>query len=626
MKNKIFEFITNLSGRSKLFLLILFDLITIFLTFSFSYFLYLNTLFEINLTNFTFLFFFSLLAIPIFNYFGLYKSLIKYIEYESVWDILKAVTVYLLTISFIVYFLNDIEFSRRVLLINYSIILLIIIYSRYFAKNFIYSFLDERRAFNSEKKINLIIFGADNFGIEIYNNIKKNITFNLLGFIDLPTRNAGRYINKYYIYNLNKISEELNNINVDQIIIPENTESNIIEKIYEFGSKKRSKIFLYPSIDTIMNNNFQINQLKELKIENILSRKIISPMKELIDKNISNKVVLVTGAGGSIGSEISSIIINNKPLQLILLDKNEYNLYKVYNYIKSKIVGEIILTPILTSVEDYQDLELVFKNNTIDVCFHAAAYKHVDLVQSNFLYSLKNNVLGTLNTIRLSIKFNIKNYVLISTDKAVRPTNYMGASKRFSELILIYYSKYINESIDTNLSAVRFGNVIGSSGSVIPLFNKQINAGGPVTVTDKNVKRYFMTINEAAELVIQSSSISESGDIFVLDMGEQVLINEIAKKMINLKGLKLVTNKKFDNEIEIIYTGLRPGEKLNEELYIDGNFSKTVHPKIYKANENNKLVDNKFGKIIQDMELGLKNNNYDKVNKILINCIENFKI
>jgi FlaA1/EpsC-like NDP-sugar epimerase len=344
-------------------------------------------------------------------------------------------------------------------------------------------------------------------------------------------------------------------------------------------------------------------------MNDLLSRKVVPPNIPLLEQNIREKVVLVTGAGGSIGSELCRQIIKFYPKSLVLIESSEHSLYLIYEELKRAIQGQekeqfealendseledvskgvlpITLVPCLASVRDKELISSLFANHLPYTVFHAAAYKHVPLVEQNPSEGIRNNVLGTLNCAQAALKFKVSHFVLVSTDKAVRPTNIMGASKRIAELILQAIAEIaIKEGIATKFCMVRFGNVLGSSGSVAPLFTAQIKAGGPITLTHAEVTRYFMTIPEAAQLVIQSSSMAMGGDVFVLDMGQPVRIYDLAEKMIYLNGLSVKTDLNPQGDIEILVTGLRPGEKLYEELLIGDDPQATIHPKIMKAHE-----------------------------------------
>ena len=390
--------------------------------------------------------------------------------------------------------------------------------------------------------------------------------------------------------------------------------SQIINRV----SKYNLLIRTLPNISDLAKGNIVKSDLVELEIDDLLGRDKVEPDEVLMKKNIKSKVVLVTGAGGSIGSELCRQIVNIKPKKLLLLDSNEYSLYSILNELETLQNHEgLEIIPILTSVQDKTKISILLDKWKPDTIFHAAAYKHVPLVEQNLAEGLKNNVFGTLAIAEASIKSKVGNFVFISTDKAVRPTSVMGASKRLGEMILqALYDKKSSRKI-TKFSMVRFGNVLDSSGSVIPKFRKQIKDRIPITLTHPDVTRYFMTIKEAAELVIQASAMSDGGDVFVLDMGDSVKILDLAKKMIDLSGLKIKDHKNPDGDISIEITGLRPGEKLYEELLIGKNPIKTIHPKIFKAREDflewkilnpylvnlEKLIlDNDAKKIIKIME------------------------
>jgi FlaA1/EpsC-like NDP-sugar epimerase len=358
-----------------------------------------------------------------------------------------------------------------------------------------------------------------------------------------------------------------------------------------------------PDLIDLAQGRVTVLDIKELEPDDLLGRESVEPDSQLISKNISNKIVLVSGAGGSIGSELCRQILRANPQKLLLLDHSEFNLYAIESELINimqaagiEVAGKII--PILGSVKDERRLEEVFSQWSINTVYHAAAYKHVPLVESNPVEGLENNVIGTLNLATVAQKYGVHNFVLISTDKAVRPTNVMGASKRFSELILQALAD-TNKEKSTCFSMVRFGNVLGSSGSVVPLFREQIRVGGPITLTHADVTRYFMTIPEAAQLVIQAGAMAKGGEVFVLDMGEPVKIYDLARRMVQLSGLSVQDNENPQGDIEIVVTGLRPGEKLYEELLIGENPVSTTHPLIMMAREEYLNLDD----LMREIEL-----------------------
>ena len=359
-----------------------------------------------------------------------------------------------------------------------------------------------------------------------------------------------------------------------------------------------------------------IDELKEVSIDDLLGRETIPPNIELLGKNIQGKSVLVTGAGGSIGSELCRQIVKLQPNKIILFDHSEFNLYEIDKEIKQingsiKLKVEII--PILGSVQNKTRLNSVFNKFKPDTIFHAAAYKHVPIVEYNVVEGVRNNIFGTLNCAEAALSSGVKAFVLISTDKAVRPTNVMGASKRLAELILQALSK---DSKHTMFCMVRFGNVLGSSGSVVPLFRKQIAMGGPVTVTHPEITRYFMTIPEASQLVIQAGAMGKGGDVFVLDMGKSIKIFDLASKMIHLSGYSIKSIKEPAGDVEIKFSGLRPGEKLYEELLIGDNVVGTSHDRIMSAHEA-MLPWHELQKIISRLDVSCSNYDLQSIRNIL---------
>ena len=324
-----------------------------------------------------------------------------------------------------------------------------------------------------------------------------------------------------------------------------------------------------------------ISDVRELEIEELLGREPIEPDETLIVKTITDKTVLVTGAGGSIGSELCRQIIHQEPKQILLFEQSESSLYEIHKELMDKDLS-VSLIPLLGSVQDDDRIKQVINHWRPQTVYHAAAYKHVPLVEHNIVEGIQNNVMGTIKTVLASIDSGAENFVLISTDKAVRPTNIMGASKRLAEMVLQALS---SNQKSTKLSMVRFGNVLGSSGSVVPLFREQIRRGGPLTLTHKQITRFFMTIPEAAQLVLQASAMSKGGDVFVLDMGDPVKIIDLAMRMVELSGFQVKDEKNVDGDIEIKIIGLRPGEKLYEELLIDQDAEATEHPRIMRAKD-----------------------------------------
>jgi len=404
-----------------------------------------------------------------------------------------------------------------------------------------------------------------------------------VAFIDDASEIYHQSINGLVVYCQDDISDLIKKYNIKEVLLAIPTLTRIrrleiINVLEPFALVVRS----LPSVSELAQGKVRVNDLLEIDLRDLLGRDTVKPNSQLLKINISKKVVLVTGAGGSIGSELCRQIISLKPKKLVLYDISESSLYQIEQELLNIGVANVEILPIIGSVADKERMEYICNYYVVKTIYHAAAYKHVPLVEFNQSQGVLNNSIGTMIAAKAAISSNVETFVLISTDKAVRPTNIMGASKRVAELILQALDR---EHHDICFTMVRFGNVLDSSGSVIPLFKKQIEAGGPITVTHSDVVRYFMTIPEAVELVIQAGAMSKGGEVFVLDMGEPIRIYDLAVKMIQLSGLVLLDKDNPKGDIEIQYTGLRPGEKLYEELLVDGKFSPTEHKLILRTEE-----------------------------------------
>ena len=435
----------------------------------------------------------------------------------------------------------------------------------------------------SLNKRKVLVYGAGEAGKQLVNSLKNNPEFKVIGFLD-DNKKLQKNLQSKKIYPLNKIEHLIKNKNVNLIFlampsISRNKKSKIIKKL----NKYKLIVKTLPSISQIIDGRVTVSDIKDFNTEDLLNRDQVKPDMKLLNKNINKKIVLVTGAGGSIGSEMCRQIIKLNPKKLLLLELNEYALYKIYEELISYNKKQKII-PLLADAQDQAKLEKIFETFKVDTVYHTAAYKHVPLVEENICSGVKNNVFSTLAVAQAVISKKVSNLVLVSSDKAVRPTNIMGASKRLAELCMQGVYNNTNYS-KTNFSIVRFGNVLESSGSVIPKFKKQIKEGGPVTLTHKNVTRYFMTITEAAQLVIQAGAMGKRSEVFVLNMGESIKIFDLITKMVNLSGLSIKDKQNSIGDIEIKIIGLRPGEKLYEELLIGDNPKKTKHPKIKKIND-----------------------------------------
>lgn len=549
-----------------------------------------------------------MIAIPIFIRTGMYRAVLRYTGTEALVSIAKAVSVSTLLLALLIYWYdNDPELIPRSLVLNYWWISLVLIgglrvlLRHYFigdlfaASQFFIPYLT--RNTNRER---VVIYGAGSAGNQLVSSLRMGKTMEPVAFMDDDSSIANRTIAGLPVYKPKHIKQMLRETKATQVLLamPSASRSRrreILESLEPYPVHVRSM----PGLMDIASGKVKVQDLQEVDIADLLGRDAVPPNMELFQRCIEGKVVMVTGAGGSIGSELCRQILISGATTLILFEHAEFNLYQIHTELSHALIQQSVdvqLVPILGSIRNPGHIFEVMQAWQVDTVYHAAAYKHVPIVEYNVAGGVLNNVFGTLNTAQAAIRAGVENFVLISTDKAVRPTNVMGATKRLAEMVLQALSKEKELALfernpdqlvtnNTRFTMVRFGNVLGSSGSVIPLFRAQIARGGPVTVTHSEITRYFMTIPEAAQLVIQAGSMGQGGDVFVLDMGEPVRIAELAEKMINLTGLTARTNENPTGEINIEFTGLRPGEKLYEELLIGENVASTEHSMIMRANE-----------------------------------------
>lgn len=571
-----------------------------------------------------------LISSLIFNYFNLYKVIFRFIGSEAMINIVKACVVYGIIYTIIFTIIGVAGVPRTIGVIQPLIFFILIGFSRFFAAYYLGNIYEKKSI--KEKKKQVIIYGAGNRGYQLSRALYQNSKINIVGFFDDDISLHGNKINNFSIFNPKEIDKLINSKKVSEIIFAlDKGNAHILKKITDQLKGRELTLRVLPSYDDLVMGKNNSNSIRKLSIDDILGREPISPDPNLMKKDITNKVVLVSGAGGSIGSQLCKEIFMQKPKKLILLDHSEFALYKISQELKKLCINENIdIKTVLSSVTNINSLKKPFYTFSPNTVFHAAAYKHVNIVEENIIEGIKNNVLGTLNLANISIENDVRKFVLISTDKAVRPTSVMGASKRIAEMILQALSR---TQKNTLFSIVRFGNVLESSGSVVPLFKSQIKMGGPVTVTDPKVSRYFMTVTEAAQLVIQAGAMTnqiieknKTSPIFILEMGQKIKILDLAKLMIQLYGSSIYDNQKVSGDIKIKFTGLRPGEKLNEELLIGETSNKSTHPKIKYANEifiewpemkNNLLAIEKL--ITENNEKDLKKLIFNIISKNIIN-------
>jgi FlaA1/EpsC-like NDP-sugar epimerase len=522
-----------------------------------------------------------IIAIPIFFLFDLYRTIFRYTSLSIVFTILASTSIYGLLYFLVigVYTINGVP--RSIGILQPMLLFFGIIASRLGVKSILNINFNAKK---SNNKKNVLVYGAGDAGRQLVIALENSPEFKVAGFLDDNKQLHRRVLFGQTIYspsNLEKLVKEkdLSLVFLALPAISRGKRNQIIENLNQF----KLIVKTLPSISDIVDGRITLSDIKDLNIDDLLSRDQVKPDIKLLNKNINSKNIVVTGAGGSIGSELCRQIVRLKPNKLLLLETNEFALYKIYEELKDYNKNLKIIS-LLANAQDKEKLEIIFETFKVDTVYHAAAYKHVPLVEENICEGVKNNVFSALAVAKASITKKVSNLVLISSDKAVRPTNVMGASKRLSELCLqgIYND---TKEIGTHFSIVRFGNVLESSGSVIPKFRRQIKQGGPITLTHKDVTRYFMTVTEAAQLVIQAGAMGKKSEVFVLDMGESVKIRDLVLKMVKLSGFRVKNDKNPDGDIEIKIIGLRTGEKLYEELLIGKNPQKTNHSKIQKISD-----------------------------------------
>nr|WP_315479629.1 nucleoside-diphosphate sugar epimerase/dehydratase [uncultured Rhodoferax sp.] len=523
-----------------------------------------------------------LLAIPIFIRFGLYRAIFRYTGQAALVATGKAVAIYAVLLTAVLLWQQWSGVPRSLGLLQPIIFLLLVGASRAFAR----FWLAGLTAQVAGRAGRLLIFGAGSAGAQTAAALGLARRYTLIGFVDDDASKDGRSINGVAVYAADKLlrlvrDEEITDILLAMPNATRERRNQIIESLQGLPVHVRT----LPSMADLASGKVTVQDIHELDVEDLLGREPVSPNAELLAQDLAGQVVLVSGAGGSIGGELTRQIVQQRPRQLLLLEHNEFGLYAIHQELEAVCKAQqlsVELVPLLGSVSNPERLAAICNTYRPATVYHAAAYKHVPMVEDNPGEGVRNNVFGTLNMAQAAAASGARRFVLISTDKAVRPTNVMGATKRVAELVL---QALAQEHAGTCFSMVRFGNVLGSSGSVVPLFRKQLAAGGPLTVTHEEVTRYFMTIPEAAQLVLQAGAMGQGGDVFVLDMGQPVKIMDLARRMVQLSGLSVRDAAHPTGDIEIAVTGLRVGEKLYEELLIGDNPQPTDHPRIMKAHE-----------------------------------------
>ncbi|MBK5552220.1 polysaccharide biosynthesis protein [Pseudomonas sp. TH03] len=584
-------------------------------------------------------------AIPLFIRFGMYRAVMRYFGNDALIAIIKAVSLSSLILAVVVYWYSNHEsVVPRSIIFNYWWLSLVIIgglrlcMRQYFMGDWFNAAQHVPFTSRDDGLTKVAIYGAGVAGNQLVAALRMGRVMRPVAFIDDDASIADRSISGLQVYKPRHIQQMIDVTGAQEILLalPSSTRARRRE-ILNFLEGFPLHIRSVPNFTDLASGRVKVDDIQEVDIADLLGRDSVPAQSDLLAHCITGKVVMVTGAGGSIGSELCRQIFSLGPVALLLFDHGEFNLYSILSELEQRIARESVslrLLPILGSIRDPHKLLDVMKTWNVDTVYHAAAYKHVPMVEHNIAEGVLNNVIGTLNTAQAALQAGVSNFVLISTDKAVRPTNVMGSTKRLAELtlqalsrelapVLFGEKRNVSRVNKTRFTMVRFGNVLGSSGSVIPLFHSQIKSGGPLTVTHPKITRYFMTIPEAAQLVIQAGSMGRGGDVFVLDMGEPVKIVELAEKMIHLSGLSVRSEKNVHGDIAIEFTGLRPGEKLFEELLIGDNVSATPHPMIMSANEDHVPWDTLKIRLT-DLLAAVEDDDYSRVRQLLRDTVSGY--
>lgn len=548
-------------------------------------------------------------SIFIFIRLGLYRAVLRYVGFKVLWTVSLGVLISTVALVIISFFMN-VPLPRTVSVIYFSFAVLLVGGSRLFFRTLVNH--------GKHQRVAVLIYGAGSSGRQLQLALNQGREYLPVAFVDDDPALIKAVIQGVSVYSPELIGELITRYDIKKILLAmpsasRSVRQDVIHRLEHFPCE----VLSIPGMADMVAGYAHIDELKEVSIEDLLGRDPVDPIPDLMNANINGKCVMVTGAGGSIGSELCRQIVRYRPVKLVLFEISEYGLYAIDKELNELCRNEKIdieIVPLLGSVQRQNRLSAIMSNFQIETVYHAAAYKHVPLVEYNVVEGVRNNIFGTLYTAQAAIEANVDTFVLISTDKAVRPTNTMGATKRLAELVLQALSSAQN---GTRFCMVRFGNVLGSSGSVVPLFRAQIRNGEPLTVTHPDIIRYFMTIPEASQLVIQSGAMGCGGDVFVLDMGQPVKIMELAHRMIRLSGLTLKSDNNPNGDVEIKITGLRPGEKLFEELLIGDNVEGTSHPRIMKAHEN-MLPWKDIRSLLIEIDMACHKFDHEKIRSLLL--------
>ncbi len=550
---------------------------------------------------------------------GLYRAVLRYMNSQAIWAIVLGTVITTVILVLLAFFIGT-DIPRTMPFIFAWLCLLTVGGARVLVRAII-------GKMTTSKKESVIIYGAGSAGRQLATALGAGPEYFVSAFIDDDATKHGSIIQGIPVVCFKGIYELINKRKVNKVLLalPSATRARRKEILAQL-EPLTVKVLSMPGMADVVEGKAKLAEITEVGVEDLLGRDPVAPKMDLMTANITKKVVMVTGAGGSIGSELCRQIVKQKPTKLILFEQSEFALYSIEKELNEYICNNVLeleLIPIMGSVQRINRLETVMKTFGVHTVYHAAAYKHVPLVEHNVVEGVRNNVFGTYYCAKAAVNASVESFVLISTDKAVRPTNVMGATKRMAELVLQGLTQEQGVKHKTRFCMVRFGNVLGSSGSVVPLFRRQIKEGGPITLTHPDITRFFMTIPEAAQLVIQAGAMGKGGDVFVLDMGDPVKIKDLATKMVRLSGFEVKSDTNPHGDVEIKCTGLRPGEKLYEELLIGDNVGETTHERIMTASEV-MLPLAELNVFIEALDIACHNFDHESIRQLLLDAPTGF--
>lgn len=561
-------------------------------------------------------------TVLIFTKVGLYRAILRYLTFQALFVVTAGAILSAISLAVFAYYLQE-PIPRTVPIIYGAYLALLCGGSRLVVRNLVATTSPSK---DSHQEV--LIYGAGSGGRQLAVALRASENYRIRAFIDDDSTLTNTVILGLPVVGLDKTQALIDKYDVSKILLAIPSASRARRKqVLDLLAPLPVEIQTVPDMADIVSGKAKIDELTDVPIEDLLGRDAVTPQQVLMEANIKGKVVMVTGAGGSIGSELCRQILRQQPKTLVLFEVSEFGLYQIdreLSLVKEAKGYDVEIVPLLGSVQRSHRLLTSMKSFGVQTVYHAAAYKHVPLVEYNVVEGVRNNVYGTYYTAKAAIEAGVESFVLISTDKAVRPTNVMGTTKRMAELGLQALAQQENQKENgTRFCMVRFGNVLGSSGSVIPLFKKQIKAGGPLTVTHPEITRFFMTIPEAAQLVIQAGAMGKGGDVFVLDMGESVKITDLAENLIKLSGLSVKNDENQHGDIEIQFSGLRPGEKLYEELLIGDNVARTAHERIMTAQEVFLPID-EYDTLLESLDFACHNLEHETIRQLLLDAPTGF--